>query len=107
MSAMMLRRIFIFLALAAGVQGAAMAADFGKPKMTGMQSVPGAYVTMEGGVRVIRPVPFDPAWVVNDETPIPGGIVYHGAAFYHVPRALPSKAAHKAQPTDPEKPHAE
>ncbi len=80
-----------------------MAADFGKPKVTGLRSVPGAYVTREGGVRVIRPVPFDPAWVVSEEAEIPGGIVYHGAAFYHVPGASPSKAGHKAKP---EKPHA-
>jgi len=83
-----------------------MAADFGRPSVSG-GTVPGAYVTIEGGVRVIRPVPFDPAWVVSDETAIPGGIVYHGAALYHVPRRSPSKAARKAKPVDPEKPHAE
>ena len=89
----MILRIFVFLALAAGLQGAAMAADFGGPKILGRQTVPGAYVTMEQGVRVIRPVPFDPAWVVSDEAPIPGGIVYHGAAIYHVPHT----SAHKAK----------
>jgi hypothetical protein len=103
----MFRRIFVFLTLAAGVQSAAMAADFGRPGVSAGGSVPGAYVTMEGGVRVIRPVPFDPAWVVSDEAEIPGGIVYHGAAFYHVPSSRPAKAAHKAKPAAPDKPHAE
>ena len=74
-----------------------MAADFGRPGVSGGM-VPGAYVTIESGVRVIRPVPFDPAWVVSDETEIPGGVVYHGAAIYHVP----SKAAHKAKPQKPD-----
>ena len=100
----MFRRTFVFVILTAALQSAAMAADFGWPRVSAdRQSVPGAYVTVEGGVRVIRPVPFDPSWVVNDETRIPGGIVYHGAAFYRVP----SKVAHKAKPERPEKPHAE
>ncbi len=103
-SAMMFRRIFVFLTLAVGVQSAAMAADFGRPRASGSRFVPGAYVTIEGGVRVIRPVPFDPEWVVSERTEIPGGIVYRGAAFYHVTGASPSKAAHKARP---EKPDAE
>ncbi len=100
----MFLRIFVFLALAVGVQSEAMAADLGRPRVSGGRSVPGAYVTIEGGVRVLRPVPFDPAWVVSERTEISGGIVYRGAAFYHVPGASPSRAAHKARP---EKPDAE
>jgi hypothetical protein len=64
--------------------------------------VPGAYVTIEGGVRVIRPVPFDPAWVVSEETKIPGGLVYHGATFYRVPGASAAKAGHKAKLAKPQ-----
>lgn len=82
-----------------------MAADFGWPRVSaGRQSVPGAYVTLEGGVRVIRPIPFDPSWVVSEETEIPGGVVYHGAAFYRVPSA---KDAQKAKPEPPSKRQSE
>ncbi len=98
----MFRRIFIFLTFAASVGSVAMAADFGRPRASGGSSVPGAYVTIEGGARVIRPVPFDPAWVVSDETEIPGGSIYHGAAFYRVPGASPPKAAHRVKPEGPE-----
>lgn len=95
----MFRRICIFLTSIAVLQSAAMAADFGSPRgPVGRQIVPGAYVTMEAGVRVIRPVPFDPAWVVDDETEIPGGVVYHGAAFYRVPGAPIAKTIPKAKP---------
>jgi hypothetical protein len=69
--------------------------------------MPGAYVRMEGGVRVIRPLPFDPAWLVEEETAIPGGVVYHGAAFYRVPSASAAKTGHRAKPVQSEKPHAE
>ncbi len=100
----MIGRIFLFLTLTVALQSAAIAADFGWPMVrTGKQSVPGADVTIESGVRVIRPVPFDPAWVVDEKTRIPGGVVYRGAAFYRVP----SKAAHKPMSEKLEKPHAE
>lgn len=94
---MMFARILVVLVFSAGLQTAAMAADFGGPKAAGSQVVPGALVTIEGGVRVIRPLPFDPAWVVNDETEIPGGLVYRGAAFYRVPGGS-TKSAPKAKP---------
>ncbi len=104
----MLRRIFVFLTLTAASQSAAAAADFGWPRTSvGRQSVPGAEVTIEGGVRVIRPVPFDPAWVADEETKIPGGVIYHGAAFYRVPGAPARKAAHAAAPKRPDKAPAE
>jgi hypothetical protein len=94
---MMFGRILVVLVLSAGLQTTAMAADFGGPKAAGRQVVPGALVTLEHGVRVIRPLPFDPAWVVDDETEIPGGVVYRGAAFYRVPGPS-AKAAHKSKP---------
>ncbi len=100
----MVARFCIWLISVVSVQGAATAADFGKPRVSaGRQTVPGAYVTIEGGVRVIRPVPFDPGWVVSEETAIPGGTVYHGAAFYRVP----SKAAHSPASKKPDKAPAE
>ncbi len=104
-----MRRIFVFLTLTAAIQSAAAAADFGWPRTSsvGRQSVPGAEVTIEGGVRVIRPVPFDPAWVASEKTEIPGGIVYRGAAFYRVPGAPARKAAHAAAPKRPDKAPAE
>ncbi|MFT3729811.1 MAG: hypothetical protein QM780_00065 [Hyphomicrobium sp.] len=81
-----------------------MAADFGGPRAaTGRYLVPGADVTIEAGVRVIGPIPFDPAWVVDEKTEIPGGVVYRGAAFYRVPSARAPKAIHKAKPESPAK----
>lgn len=104
----MVRRISIFLVLAVALPGVALAADFGSPGgWSGRQTVPGANVTIEAGVRVIRPVPFDPAWVVDDETEIPGGVVYRGAAFYRVPGVRAPKSVHKAKPESSEKPQAE
>lgn len=85
-----------------------MAADLGAPSnAAGRHLVPGADVTIEAGVRVIRPVPFDPAWLVDDETEIPGGVVYHGAAFYRVPGVRAPKALHKANPKTPDKQDAD
>jgi hypothetical protein len=104
---MMFGRILISLIFAAGFQSAAMAADFGKPRVTDVRPVLGADVTMEGGVRVIRPVVLDPGPLVIEEGEAPGRMIYHGAAFYHVPSARPSQAHHKAKPEASDEPHAE
>ncbi|MBS0251727.1 MAG: hypothetical protein JSR78_11770 [Proteobacteria bacterium] len=100
----MFRQSCVALILIAAVPVAAMAADFGAPSgAAGRYFVPGADVTIEAGVRVIRPVPFDPAWLVDDETEIPGGVVYHGAAIYRVPGARAPKAVRRAKPKTPDK----
>lgn len=100
----MFGRLCVILVLTAVLPVEAMAADFGAPSgWAGKKVVPGADVTIEAGVRVIRPVPFDPAWVVDDETEIPGGVVYRGAAFYRVPGARAPKAVHQAKPQTPDK----
>lgn len=100
----MFGRLCVILVLTAVLPVAATAADFGAPSgWAGRKVVPGADVTIEAGVRVIRPVPFDPAWLVEDETEIPGGVVYRGAAFYRVPGARAPKAGHQAKPQTPDK----
>ena len=94
----MFARILFSLASMATLASAAAAADFGGPDPSARgQTVPGAYVRMEHGVRVIRPIPWDPAWVANEETPIPGGVVYHGAAFYRAPHGSTAKVGHRSQ----------
>jgi hypothetical protein len=104
----MFARILFVLALMVAVASTAAAADFGETDpAAGGQTVPGAYVRMEYGVRVIRPIPWDPAWVANEETEIPGGVVYHGAAFYRAPRSVEGKAPHRSNPTRSNKPPVE
>lgn len=104
----MFRQVCVVLLLTAALPVAAMAADFGAPSgAAGRHLVPGADVTIEAGVRVIRPVPFDPAWVVDEETEIPGGVVYRGAAFYRVPGVRAPKAVHRAKPQTPDKQNEE
>jgi hypothetical protein len=91
---MMFPRFLISMAVIAGFHDAATAADFGSQRARSFPSVIGASVTMEGGVRVIRPFTLDPGPLVVEDAMTEGRIIYHGAAIYRVPGPW-SNARHK------------
>ena len=51
--------------------------------------VPGAHVTVESGVRVIRPVAPVSGANALEQADTRGSLVYRGAAFYRAPSATP------------------
>jgi hypothetical protein len=63
------------------------------------QTVPGARVTIEGGVRVIRPAPLAGRDTRGDEAQqSSGAMIYRGAAFYRLPDLKPPRASgHKSE----------
>jgi hypothetical protein len=100
-------RVCCYLISVAGVASAGFAADFPKPKAaTASQKVPGANVTIEGGVRVIRPLPGDGDWGM-EQAQSTGRLIYRGAAFYRVPTAGKKAKASQGDPKVDPKPEAQ
>ncbi|MFA5955357.1 hypothetical protein [Hyphomicrobium sp.] len=88
-----------------GAVSAAMAAESAPTKIPIVpQAVPGGDVTIEGGVRVIRPASPEADLQAVEQADSRGSLIYRGAAFYRVPSPTPPKSGHSEAGKDSAKP---
>jgi hypothetical protein len=103
----MITRVCFGLVAAAGIASSSWAADLTADQVQdGSPLVPGAHVTIEGGVRVIRPEPLDTGPNAMQQADTTGSLLYRGAAFYRVPSEKPPKVGQTGANKSPLKPSA-
>ncbi len=104
----MFARFCFGLIAVVGAASVAMGAESAPAKIPSVpQAVPGGDVTIEGGVRVIRPAFPEADLQAVEQADSRGSLIYRGAAFYRVPSAAPPKSGHAEAGKESAKPSAQ
>jgi hypothetical protein len=99
---MMFARFSVRIAIAVFLGAAGISSALaGSGAQRDLELVPGARVTIEGGVRVIRPVPLDGRDIGGGaQQQWSGAMMYRGAAFYRVPDLKPPRTVRHRTESD-------